>query len=135
MHTDDGADNVDSDAGDGTVQRPALSARQEASADGTVVAVAGEVDLVTAPVLGEALTQAVETTPRGVLVLDLTEVSFLASVGLMLLVEHRQRCADVGLDLRVVPGNKAIVRLLNRTGLNVVLRVFDTVADALVGRL
>lgn len=55
-----------------------------------VVAVAGEIDAATAPILKEKLLALVETGVERVVV-DLTEVTFIESVGLGTLVAARKR--------------------------------------------
>ena len=50
-----------------------------------VVAVAGDVDMLTAPRLDDAIRSAMRTEPTA-LIVDLTRVGFIASVGMTLLV-------------------------------------------------
>lgn len=98
---------------------------------GNIVRAAGEVDLVTAPLLADELTETTEViTPPGPLVVDLTDVTFFASAGLSVLIEHHQHCVQRGVELRVVPGNKTIARTLDMTGLTGTLAVFDTLTKA-----
>ncbi len=100
---------------------------------GTVVlAVAGEVDLLSAPVLGDAVTTALADAPE-LLVIDLTEVSFLASIGITVLLEAR-RTAGSGTRIRVVAPETGVVhRTLRLTGLLEALAVAVTRDDALTG--
>lgn len=96
-----------------------------------VVHAAGEIDLASAPKLREAL-DGIEVRPaaKGPVVLDLTAVTFLGSVGLSLLVEHSRRHRDAGGVLRVVAGNRFVARAIVMTGLSDVLTVFDTLDEA-----
>jgi len=98
---------------------------------GVVVHAAGEIDLGSASKLREAL-DGIEARPaaRGPVVLDLTAVTFIGSVGLSLLVEHNQRHRDAGGVLRVVAGNRFVARAIVMTGLSDVLTVFDTLDEA-----
>jgi anti-sigma B factor antagonist len=98
---------------------------------GVVVHAAGEIDLVSASKLGDAL-DGVEPRPQpaGPVVVDLTEVTFLGSVGLSLLVKHNQRHRDAGGMLRVVTGNRLVARAIAMTGLTETLNVFDTLDQA-----
>jgi anti-sigma B factor antagonist len=91
-----------------------------------VVHVEGEVDLITAPRLSDELTN-IENgrPPPRVVVVDLTDVSFLASAGLSVLLEHNQRCRENGQEFRVVAGNRTIARTIDLTGLTDVLSVQD----------
>jgi len=103
------------------------------SADGAVVlAVAGEVDLLSAPVLSDEIGTALTGAPE-LLVIDLTEVSFLASIGITVLLEAR-RSAGAGTRVRVVaPEHGVVNRTLRLTGLHEALAVADTRAEALSG--
>ena len=99
---------------------------------GMILRVSGEVDLSTASPLDEELTALEqELPPHGHLVLDLTEVTFLASAGLSVLIKHGQRCRDAGRDLRIASGNRTVARALLITGLTENLDVFDTLDSAL----
>ncbi|MGB3437614.1 MAG: STAS domain-containing protein [Actinophytocola sp.] len=99
---------------------------------GVVIRAAGEIDLVSAWKLREALDR-VEVRPvsAGPVVVDLTEVTFLGSVGLSLLVEHSQRHRDAGGVLWVVTGNRFVARAIAMTGLSDTLTVYDTLDDAM----
>jgi anti-sigma B factor antagonist len=88
------------------------------------VEVVGEVDMTTAP----ELSQAIERTPDGtdLVVIDLSEVSFLDSTGLNALVQGRRTLAerDVALTV-VVPPEGAIRRVFEITRLTEPLTVID----------
>ena len=56
----------------------------------TVLAVGGEIDMVTAPQFEKAIDDVLADDPP-TLVIDLTEVTFLASVGLQLLARANER--------------------------------------------
>ncbi|MGH3764983.1 MAG: STAS domain-containing protein [Pseudonocardiaceae bacterium] len=92
-------------------------------APGTILCVvAGEVDLVTAPGLRDKLTDAINDAPSH-LVIDLSGVQFLASIGLSVLVEilAAQEAASRHLAV-VVENNDAVTQSLQITGLD---QVFD----------
>lgn len=98
--------------------------------DSLVLAVSGEVDLFSAPVFEEAVTAALGRGPR-LLVIDLTGVGFLASVGMTILLKANR---DGGRDLRVrvvAAERSAVARALELTGLTDILGVVPTRADAL----
>lgn len=106
--------------------------RERTADSGVIVHVAGEVDLVTAPRLTDELAVAEAELPAtGPLVLNLTEVTFLASVGLSVLVACHERCQENGVDLRIVTGNRTVARSILMTGLTDMLPTFGTLADAL----
>jgi anti-sigma B factor antagonist len=89
-------------------------------------AVAGEVDLLTGAALREKLTGAVDAGPVH-LVIDLSAVRFLASIGLNVLVEILavQEAAGRHLAL-VINDNHAVTHALHTTGLD---QVFDLHAE------
>lgn len=89
--------------------------------DWTVVAVAGEVDVATAPRLRkEALAVLGEGHER--VVLDLEAVDFLDSTGLGVLIGVLRRINATGGELRLVCSTPRILDLFALTGLD---RVFD----------
>jgi anti-sigma B factor antagonist len=94
-----------------------------------VVEVAGEIDLLTAGDVQAAITAGVATAPE-TLVVDLTEVSFMDSAGLAMLA-HGHMTAGEGVALRVVATNPATLKPIRLTGMDRMLAMFDTVADAL----
>lgn len=97
--------------------------------DWTVVAVAGEVDVATAPRLRKE-TLAVLSEGHDRVVLDLEAVDFLDSTGLGVLIGVLRRINAVGGQLRLVCSTPRILDLFTLTGLD---RVFDLragVADA-----
>jgi anti-sigma B factor antagonist len=95
-----------------------------------VVAVAGEVDLLTAPELEQALLTTLDKRPP-VLVIDLTEVGFLASAGLGVLVKVYSAVDQQRTKLRVVASSREARRPLQVTGLLEILAVYATREEAL----
>jgi len=96
-----------------------------------VVRVTGELDTLTAPAVEAQLTtlQADLVTPAA-LIVDLSDVSFMSSAGLALLVAHHERCVDQGSRLYVVTGNnRSVLRPVRVTGLDTVLNLVDTAAQ------
>lgn len=102
------------------------------SGDAVVLAVTGELDLLSASVLGGEVATALAGAPA-LLVIDLSEVSFLASIGITTLVEAR-RAAGPGTRVRVVAPETGVVhRTLGLTGLHDALAVATSRAAALGG--
>jgi anti-sigma B factor antagonist len=103
-----------------------------------VVRVTGEIDMSTASALGERLSGAFEDAagdaspdaPRPVVV-DLSGVGFLGSVGLALLVEYRERGIDRGTPMNLVVSSRAVLRSLQATQLDALLAIHPTLDDAL----
>ena len=68
----------------------------------------GEVDLTTAPQLRESLMAAVNGAEKSPVIVDLSQVDFIDSAGLALLVEARKRLSPEGRVLHVLltPGRQ-----------------------------
>ena len=81
----------------------------------TTIRVRGEVDIDTAGQIGGAL-RAAAGEPGGVVVLDLSEVSFMDSSGLGVLVEHARLSMQNGNRLRIRP-SPVVASLLDVSGL------------------
>ncbi len=97
---------------------------------GSVIAVAGEIDLLTADRLSEALAEALARDT--LVVVDLSAVEFLSSSGLSTLaLAHRS--APAGHELRLVAADRVTLRPLQITGMVEEIAVFTSVADALAG--
>ena len=97
--------------------------------DGTVVlAVTGALDIVTAGDFTEHLLAALADEPTAVIV-DMSELDFLASAGMAALVEGN-RAAVGGTRLVVVADGPATSRPLTITGLTALIDLYPTLADA-----
>ena len=95
----------------------------------SVLHVVGEIDTLTAPLLRAQLDTQVSRTP--LLVLDLTDVSFLGSAGLAVLVAAKDDAESREHRLRIVPGSRIVVRALQATGLLSIFDIADGVPQAL----
>jgi len=96
-----------------------------------VLHVVGELDLVTTPILTEANTTALQSRPP-VLVIDLTGVTFLASVGMSAIVAAHEAAGD-HTKVRVVGGSRDTLRPIRVTGLDNLLSVYPDLPSALEG--
>jgi anti-sigma B factor antagonist len=103
-----------------------------------VLAVRGEIDMGTAPQFEKAIDDVLADDPP-TLVIDLTEVTFLASVGLRLLARANERfvlatatnrCGESG-GFAVVAGAPATIRPIELTDLHEVFDVYLSLDDAL----
>ena len=93
-----------------------------------VLRVAGEIDLATAPTL-EAAIDAVLADMLNALVIDLSAVEFLASVGLRLLIAANEQ-AEIPGRFAVVADNPATRKPIQLTDLDKIFAVFPTLDDA-----
>jgi anti-sigma B factor antagonist len=97
-----------------------------------VVAVAGEIDLDTAPALHAAVTAAIRQTAGEPCILDLTAVTFLGSAGLTALLDATRVSEARREPLRiVVDSNRPVIRPIAITGLDDVLSLYHTIEEAL----
>ena len=97
--------------------------------DVEVLAVAGEIDVATAPALESAIAAAMADNPAA-FVIDLTDVDFLASAGLQILVEARSK-TPTSAQFAVVASGSATSRPIHLTRLDEYFDLFPTLDDAL----
>jgi len=91
--------------------------RAERRSFGVVICVAGEVDLLTAPVLESALDDQLNGSSQGGAVeVDLADVAFLSARGISALVVAAKSAAQKEVDFRVTGCRPSVLRLLNIVG-------------------
>ncbi|MGW0515797.1 STAS domain-containing protein [Crossiella sp. NPDC003009] len=111
---------------------PGLDIVRHVVAGTVVISVVGDVDTDTAPALHAAAASAIDDTTGEDCILDLTEVTFLNSAGLTALVEATARAEARREPLRiVVDSNRPVIRPIELTGLDELLRLYHTVEEAL----
>lgn len=98
-----------------------------------VCAVSGELDAYTAPDLRNALDRELDEG-CSTIVMDLSELRYLDSTGLGILVGTAKRCRQVGGDLAVVCSRDNLLKIFNISGTQEILNVMPDLAAAL-GRL
>jgi anti-sigma B factor antagonist len=118
----------------GTVREASSSALRlsvDRPSDGTAVVTArGELDLLTAPRFADLLGGRLRGTLR-LLIIDLSELDFLAAAGLSVLARARLRAVQHGIGLSVVTGqNHCVTRALTATGLDRELSLSLTIGAA-----
>jgi anti-sigma B factor antagonist len=104
--------------------------RSEVHDPATVVAVRGEVDMNTAPRLEETLLAACDAAPQS-LVLDLCEVEFIDSSALRVIILAAERLETSGRRLHVACAAGPIRRLLELTGVAVMVEIHENGARAI----
>jgi anti-sigma B factor antagonist len=97
----------------------------------TVVVVAGDVDLGTAPQFEDELARAVEHHLGTGLIIDLTEVTFIDSTGLNALVRAFERQRLSGSSFGLVTDDSRVGMMLEVTRLDRVLKRYRTRDEAL----
>ena len=98
---------------------------------GAVVVVTGEVDLLTADRVRDALCAAV--VDHELVVADLSAVNFLSSSGLTALALAHRAAVTEGHVLCIVAADRVVLRPIEITGLADRIRVFASVPDAVAG--
>ena len=107
-----------------------LTVEQEIVDGAVVLHLRGEIDMATGPLLDEQLTRAVTVaTPPAPLVVDLSKVQHLGSVGVALLTACHRRCHASGIPMRIVAGDGPIASILSMIPIG--LDIYDEVAGAL----
>jgi anti-anti-sigma factor len=90
----------------------------------------GELDLSTAPMLEDAFDAVCADNSVVMVVVDLTELSFIDSTGIHLLLRMYAACAD-GDRLRVVNGSRQVERMFDVTGVRDRLPIISDDGDPL----
>jgi len=93
-----------------------------------VISVAGVIDMMTSPQLEAVITAALAKRP-GALVIDLTDVDFLASAGMGVLVSACDRASETA-GFAVVANGPATSRPLRLVGLADMIGLYPTLDEA-----
>lgn len=96
----------------------------------TIVTVAGELDVHTAPQLDAQLSPLTRTAEPSIIV-DLTDVKFIDSTGLGILVTALKHVRENEGKLNVVVTTPRVLRVFALTGLDVVIPLHATLEEAL----
>jgi anti-anti-sigma factor len=97
--------------------------------DVVVVAVAGELDMATAPQLQVHVTELLERGHNRI-VFDLAEVSFCDSTGLSVFVRAQNNCDERDGAIRLATPQRGVLRILEVSGLIEVLPTYASVDEA-----
>lgn len=105
----------------------------DADGGATVLSVSGEVDSSSVDALVDAfdsgLSAASESSSR-ILVIELTRVTYFGSAGLNAVLSCFERGRDHDVEVRLVADNPEVIRPIEVTKLDTVLRPYPTVAAA-----
>lgn len=94
-----------------------------------VIDLIGEIDVYTAPDLRDNLGETVDSGAPN-LVINLESVRYIDSSGLSVLLETHKRTRARDGNMSVICNHTQILKLFSLTGLNKVLQVFGTEAEA-----
>jgi anti-anti-sigma factor len=95
-----------------------------------VLRVTGDLDAMTAPTLVTHLDIALADAPP-VVVVDMTDVEFLSSAGISVLVETHRLAERADISLRIVADGPATSRPFRMMRLDEVIDLYPTLADAM----
>ncbi|AKU18122.1 anti-sigma factor antagonist [Luteipulveratus mongoliensis] len=107
-----------------------LTVTTRAEGDVTVVRLAGEVDVFSAPTLRDELSHVI-ASGKTKLLADLTDVPFLDSTGLGVLVGRLKTVRVQDGEMRLVISSERVLRNFEITGLDKVFRIYPTVEEGL----
>jgi len=94
-----------------------------------VCCVSGELDAYTAPELRDALDELIEQAKCWIIA-DLTELTYLDSTGLGILVGTAKKCRQAGGDLAVACARRNLLRIFQISGTQEILNVVSDVEAA-----
>ena len=115
-------------------ESPEFSVATEPMGDGgAIVAVRGELDMLTVPTLREELSGVIDGGVKRI-VLDLSDVNFIDSVSLAAIVTARRRLGDEGRIGVVIEEGSYAMLIFEIGGLDSIVELFHT-RDSAVARL
>jgi anti-sigma B factor antagonist len=102
------------------------------TADATVISVSGELDLASSGGLEDTFVDLGDSKPTFI-ILDLSEVEFMDSAGLAVVVRAHQRAQSSGTRFALVTGSPQVRRLLSLTRMDERMTVAQTSEELLGG--
>jgi anti-sigma B factor antagonist len=97
--------------------------------DYRVLALAGEIDMHTAPALRDQIFALIEEDRRP-LVVDLTDLSFCDSAGVNIAAAARKHAADHGVMLAIVGLHGRVDKIFRMTGMDRLIPTYATLPEA-----
>ncbi|HZZ52503.1 MAG TPA: STAS domain-containing protein [Pseudonocardia sp.] len=108
----------------------------DSAGDAVVVHLRGEIDLLTSPRVGRQVRKITDqAAPGSVVIMDLTGVVFLDSLGITTLLNLHQQASEARSSLRLVLEPAQFSRrVLQLAGVSEVLDIYDSISEARDGR-
>ena len=100
--------------------------------DAVVLSAEGIVDMAAAPTLTDRIRAILRQRPA-LLVVDLSEVTFLATAGMSVLMEAYRKSRELAISFRVVAQGPVTVKSMQLLGIDDLLAIYPTVSTALDG--
>jgi anti-sigma B factor antagonist len=116
MH-EDRIGQPDGIGGASTLLRTGFHSVSDSLGDTIMIRLQGELDMASAPGLGGALDTALDAKPS-VLVLDLTELTFLDSTGIRVLITACRRAGAEGASFILRSPRRSVLKALRLTGVD-----------------
>ncbi len=110
---------------------PDLTISSTLHSAGRVLALSGEIDMATEHNFQEAVTEALVTQPHGRVVLDCTDLRFIDSSGLRVLIRAHKTAKEHQVLLAIAAPIHRVLQTLRVTSLDTRIPIFDTVSEAL----
>lgn len=107
-----------------------LTVHTEQYGDLVVVSVAGELDMATAPELQDRVADLLDRG-RSQIVFDLCRLSFCDSTGLSVFIRAKNLCEQAGGRVCLAAAQRAVLRVLEVSGLVELLEVYPTTTKAI----
>jgi anti-sigma B factor antagonist len=101
----------------GQLLRTGFHSERQVTDDAIVLRLHGELDMATAPGLGRQLNDDLDSTPIA-LVLDLSELTFLDSTGVRVLLSAARRAAKQGCSFSLRSPTRSVAKTLRLTGVD-----------------
>lgn len=98
----------------------------------TIVALNGNFDISASQRYDDQLTSLINDGAKQV-ILDFSEVAFVASTGLRMILKTAQRLKDESGQLRICGVNDTVMEVFKMTGFDTILVIFNTREEALDG--
>jgi anti-anti-sigma factor len=97
-----------------------------------LVVLPDEIDITNARDVRDQLTAAVAQPGVRIVIADMTATTFCDSMGARALVQAHKRAAANGAELRLLRPCPAVLRIAELLGLDQVLAIYDSLADAIM---
>lgn len=82
----------------------------------------GKIDLETAPEYGTTVSDAIEDNDAHEVILDFSEISYISSIGLRIILELHKKMQEIGI-LKIKNASQDILNVFNMTGFSKFLNI------------